>query len=199
MAKNYYGLMIYALVGVLTFVLAAFAQAPHSPPPTLHSSLREPQIAFQVKGKWLSLTVTQAGQPLPDVGVEVFSATAQKFAAGETDDAGQGQFPLPPGPYCHLEVRVGVRVADTIKLQLLGDRVLPGAVLLSFGLKPCCRVPSRGSTWANATQASSGPTGLPLLARGLLSGGFVLVGVLLVVVAGRQYWQNRTQARANHV
>ena len=103
----------------------------------------EPQVAFVVKGDWVELTITHDDQPVTDAQVRVFTTDGYMFEVGETGKAGRGEFPIPPGTELRVEIKIGERNADPIQLTKIDDYVVPTNVLLSFGLAPCCRVPSR--------------------------------------------------------
>lgn len=109
----------------------------------------EPQIAFTLEDGWVSFTLTRDGQPVPNARVIVFNRYGGKHAEGETGAEGGGIFPMPRDPECWVEVTVGDRIAERIRLQLIKDRVIPSPVLLRFEILPCCRLPT-----ANAEAAS---------------------------------------------
>lgn len=158
----------------------------------------EPTVAFAVKDGWVSLALTGADGPIADAQVEVYTAAGHRFAEGETGADGRGEFPLPPGPHCRVEIRIGDRRADSIRLTRTGDRLAPSNVLLSFGLAPCCRIPSGSAARADrsATGPLSGASDLTPLAS-QITGGLVcvLAGLGLIASArssppGRRVWKS---------
>lgn len=100
----------------------------------------EPQVDFSLKAGWVECGVTKDGEPVRDAVFHIISASGSKFAEGETDDRGQGQFPVPPGKWFIVEIKTGTRTADAIRLVHDSDGIQPAKVLLSYGLRPCCRV-----------------------------------------------------------
>lgn len=99
----------------------------------------EPQIAFVVADGWVTFKLQQDGQPVAGARVRVLDAQGRQFAEGETGPEGRGLFPLPPGASLMVEVKLGERTADLIRLTRTDDSLVPTQVLLSFGLRPCCR------------------------------------------------------------
>lgn len=126
----------------------------------------EPQATFAHEAGWIVLTLTHGEQPVGDALIQVYDEAGAMFASGETGANGRGQFPLPRGDSFLVEFKIGDRTADPIRITSTPNGPFPGEVLLSFGLAPCCRVPSGG--WA-APEATPGtnwlwPTGLAGLA-----------------------------------
>jgi hypothetical protein len=138
-------------LGIAAVVLLATACRPA----VAHAA--EPQVAFVVADGWVEFALTQDGRPVAGAQVRVFAATGHRYADGETGPEGRGVFPLPPGPSFRVEIKLGDRTADPILLTPVGDHVVPTEVLLSFGLAPCCKVPSR----AGAFGAGGADPGLP--------------------------------------
>ncbi len=120
-------------------------------------SAGEPQAAFAVKDGLIEMTITRDDMPVADAQVRVFAANGHKFAEGETGPEGRGEFPLPPGTDFRVEIKVGDRTADPIRLTKIDDYVVPTNVLLSFGLAPCCKVPSRGGMFGTEPPTASSP------------------------------------------
>ena len=147
----------------------------------------EPQVAFAVQDGWVGVTVTQDDRPVVAAQVQVYAADGRRFADGETGAGGRSDFPLPPGPDFRVEIRVGDRWADPIRLTPVGDHVVPTNVLLSFGLAPCCRVPSR--SWPSDPPADPASDPPELIVRWALAGGgvlFALLGVTTLVLGRRR-------------
>ncbi len=145
----------------------------------------EPRAAFSVESGWLQFAVTQDGQPVPAAAVAVFNEQGTPWASGETDAEGRGSFPLPRGDSLLVELKVGSRSADLITLRRTAEGVVPANVLLSFGLRPCCRVPSRGGVYRPEAEVEITPASrlrwLPLTAMAAC----LLAGVSLLVLAIR--------------
>lgn len=99
----------------------------------------EPQATFKVEDGWIALTLRKEGQPIGDAEVRVIDERGGVFATGQTGAEGESSFPMPPGKSFLLEVKTGERVSDPIRIWKTGEGVEPARVLLSFGLKPCCR------------------------------------------------------------
>jgi len=140
----------------------------------------EPQIAFVVEGPFAKFKLAQDGQPVEGT-IRVFDGAGNSFAEGESE-GGRGGFPVPRGDVFTLEVKIGDRSADAITLTRDGNTITPANVLLSFGLKPCCRVPSRGVYRPGDTPAA-GSLPMWLMAGG--AGLSILVGSALVFFALR--------------
>ena len=164
---NYSGLWIGAVV------LLATASPAHA---------AEPQVAFVVKGGWVEFGLTRDGKPVADAQVLVFDGQGGKLAEGESGPEGRGEFPLPTGNPFRVEIKVGNRNADPIRLTKVDDRVVPANVLLSFGLAPCCRVPSRG--WGVSSEqkpdATADPTPSWLLAAGVAGLAFFVSSIIVI-------------------
>lgn len=114
----------------------------------------EPQAAFALKNGWGTLVLRQDGQPLADAIVEITDERGVKFGQGETDTGGQAEFPVPGGSSFLVEIKAQGRAADPIRLYKLDGGIAPGRVLLSYGLRPCCRFKS-------PREVASGPAAPP--------------------------------------
>lgn len=122
----------------------------------------EPQAAFALKGGWVECKVEQDGRPLGNAGLVILDGHGNKFADGETDDSGLGQFPAPAGASFTLEIKTGTKTSDPIRLLKVGSRIEPATVLLSYGLRPCCRgLVNRDTSWKAAGKVA--PSGDELL------------------------------------
>lgn len=134
----------------------------------------EPQVSFAVKQGWLDFLVEQDGAPLSDVRVQSYDSQGNRFAEGETGAKGRGNFPLPAGNRFLVELKIGERHADPIWLTRVGDNVVPNEVLLSFGLRPCCRASALRPSEATLPSESLSPW-FPLVSLAVL----LLVGIKL--------------------
>jgi len=143
----------------------------------------EPRVAFTVEDGWLRFAVRQDDKPVADAAVSVFTEQGAPWAKGETGDNGKGGFPLPRGDEVLVELKLGEKTADLITLRRTGDGVEPAEVLVTFGLRPCCRVPSRGGVYQPGPDVSPASSGR-WLAWTVMS-GCLLVGGSLVVLALR--------------
>src|SRR5581483_2280836 len=99
----------------------------------------EPQAVFVLKNGWVTLALQQDGRPLADAVVEITDERGTKFGEGQTGQDGRAEFPAPRGTSFLVEVKSQGRAADPIRLYKLDAGVAPGRVLLSYGLRPCCR------------------------------------------------------------
>lgn len=109
----------------------------------------EPQAAFVLKGNWVECLVDQDGRPAANATLVILDAQGNKFADGETDDTGLAQFPAPAGSSFTVEIKTaGAKTADPIRIMKVGSRIEPARVLLSYGLRPCCRgLVNRDNSW----------------------------------------------------
>lgn len=143
----------------------------------------EPQVAFVVKDGWVEFSLTHDDNPVADAQVRVFTPNGYQFAEGETGLEGRGAFPLPPGQSFRIEIKIGDRTADPILLTPIDDHVVPTNVLLSFGLAPCCKVPSRGASGTESSDQSRPalPTGsIPIWLQAAGGIAFTVFGALIL-------------------
>jgi hypothetical protein len=121
------------------------------------ASAHEPQAAFVLKGNWVECLVEQDGRPAANAALVILDAQGNKFADGETDDTGLAQFPAPAGSSFTVEIKTaGAKTADPIRIMRAGSRIEPARVLLSYGLRPCCRgLVNRDNSWKSAGPAIS--------------------------------------------
>lgn len=114
----------------------------------------EPQVEFEVKSDRVAFAVTRDEQPVAAAKVRVFDGILV-YAEAESGPDGRGECPMPPGEFFRVDIQIGDRTADRILLRKIDDHVFPSRVLLTFGLAPCCRVPSRGwAAWSQRVPAS---------------------------------------------
>jgi hypothetical protein len=106
----------------------------------------EPQAAFVVKNGWVECALRQNGQPVAAAVIEVMDEAGKNFAEGQTGEEGQAAFPMPRGSSFTVEIKTGKRTADPIRLFPSADGIEPARVLLSYGLRPCCRFKERSET-----------------------------------------------------
>lgn len=148
----------------------------------------EPRVAFSVKDGWVEFTLTHDDKPVADAQVRMFTTNGHKFAEGETGPGGRGEFPLPPGHSFRIEIKVGDRTADPILLTPIDDHVVPTNVLLSFGLAPCCKVPSRGTFGTESpgqSRPASPPGSIPIWLQAAGGIAFIILGALILWVSRR--------------
>lgn len=170
------------LIAAVVLLATVFSTAP--------ARAAEPQVAFVVKDGWVEFTLTSDDKPVPDAQVRVFDGQGGKFAEGETGPAGRGEFPLPPGHSFRVEIRIGDRTADPILLTPIDDHVVPTNVLLSFGLAPCCRVPSRGGMFGSGgpdapNTSRPAPGSIPVWMQVVGSILFTFLGVSIIWLSRR--------------
>jgi hypothetical protein len=152
----------------------------------------EPQVAFVVKDGWVEFTLTQDDKPVADAQVRVFTANGHTFGEGETGPQGRGEFPLPPDHSFRVEIKIGDRTADSILLTPIDDHVVPTNVLLSFGLAPCCKVPSRGMFGSGGRDVpatnppATSPGSIPIGAQVVCSVLFTALGVSIIWMSRRR-------------
>ena len=99
----------------------------------------EPQVTFALKAGWVDCSVRQDGKPVDGAVIQILDERGVKFAEGETGPGGETAFPMPTGSSCIVEIKTGERTADPIRLIKTDGGVEPARVLLSYGLRPCCR------------------------------------------------------------
>lgn len=162
---------------VIVTVSALLAFGPFGP---CHAA--EPTVSFQVKKGWVSFALQQNGKPVPAV-VQVLDEHGRTFAEGETGQEDRGEFPLPAGSTFTIEIKVGSRTADPICLRRAegGTSVEPGNVLLSFGLRPCCRVSGRGGPTAGKDVPPASPRSVPAWLYALFGMSLLLIGSAVLV------------------
>lgn len=112
------------------------------------------EASFRLKKKWVELTLRRGDVPIPDATIKVFDESGEPFADGETDEKGLAVFPKPKGTAVTIEVKFDGKTADPIPLRLTHQGIEPGELLLSFGLRPCCRVANRFTANLAATAAT---------------------------------------------
>jgi hypothetical protein len=150
----------------------------------------EPQATFQLKKGWVEVAIRKDGKPLESATFEIMDEKGAKFGAGEIDAEGQTAFPLPHGASFIVEIKTGDRTADPIRLFKTDVGVEPARVLLSYGLRPCCRsIKSRGDmpSVEDETQTPA-PTEKPtpwLMLASVFAGVSIIVVTLLFVVLRR--------------
>jgi hypothetical protein len=147
---------------------------------------REPEVEFSLKAGWVDCTIDQDGKPIPDALVRIMDTSGRNFAEGETDERGQGQFPVPDGNWFIVEIKTGKRTADAIRLSRTADAIQPGRVLLSYGLRPCCRVLARKGSQTGAATTWSPPAEATIwILAGTIAGALVCT-VAIILIAGRR-------------
>jgi hypothetical protein len=105
-----------------------------------HGHPPEPQATFALKNGWVEVTLRKDGRPVANATIEITNQNGRNDGGGETDDEGFAAFPLPPGHSFIVEIKAGDRTADPIRLfKSDAGGVEPACVLLSYGLRPCCR------------------------------------------------------------
>jgi hypothetical protein len=99
----------------------------------------EPRAAFTAKNGWVDLALQQDGKPVADAVVQIIDEKGTPFGEGETGATGQASFPMPRGASFLVEIKADGRTSDPIRLHVSDARIEPARVLLSYGLRPCCR------------------------------------------------------------
>jgi hypothetical protein len=148
----------------------------------------EPQATFVLKQGWVKFAVRKDGRPVGNVTIEIIDENGVRVASGDTGPESETEFPLPPGASFVVEIKVGDRTADPIRLFKSGRNVEPGRVLLSYGLRPCCRsIKTRdeatvGTPIETPTVPSEEPTRWHLLVP-------VFAGVLIAGLVAFVFWR----------
>jgi hypothetical protein len=106
---------------------------------TIRADHAEARVKFAIKDGWVELLLQKDGAPVADALVKVIDEKGRDAATGETGDDGQAAFPMPAGSSLVVEIKIGDRLADPIRLYRTKAGVEPERVLLSYGLRPCCR------------------------------------------------------------
>jgi hypothetical protein len=100
----------------------------------------EPQATFTLKNGWVEFALRKDGRPVANATIQVINEHGKNLGDGETGENGQTAFPLPPGAsFVVVEIKAGERTADPIRLYKRDSSVEPARVLLSYGLRSCCR------------------------------------------------------------
>jgi len=121
-----------------------------------HGHPPEPCATFALKNGRVEFALHKNGRPVANATIQIIDEKGAKFGDGDTGAEGQTAFPLPPGSSFVVEIKAGERTADPIRLFKSTTGVEPARVLLSYGLRPCCRsIKSARSTVvvANETEA----------------------------------------------
>jgi hypothetical protein len=112
----------------------------------------EPQASFTHKNGWVEVALCKDGMPVANATIDITNPHGINIASGEVEK-GQAGFPLPPGAsFVIVEIKIGEKTADPIRLYKHDAGVEPARVLLSYGLRPCCRsikTPREGTTLAS--------------------------------------------------
>ena len=150
----------------------------------------EPQATFQLKKGWVEVAIRQDGKPVASATFEIMDEKGVKYGDGETEKDGETAFPLPVGSSFVVEIKTEGRTADPIRLFKTDIGVEPARVLLSYGLRPCCRsIKSRGegSTVEDESETPT-PTENPthwLKLASVFAGVSIIVAVVLFLVFRR--------------
>ncbi len=113
---------------------------------------------------WIAFSLTHDEKPVVNAKVRVLDTRNGVFAEGEPEPEGRGKFPMPLSRYFLVEAKVGERFADPILLTKGGNSVAPDTVLLSFGLRPCCRtITTRAGTYTPERNSTPGSSWWPLV------------------------------------
>ncbi len=157
----------------------------------------EPRAAFVLKDGWVELALKQDGKPIADAAVQIIDEKGTPFGEGETGATGQASFPAPRGTSFTLEIKSAGRTSDPIRLHMMEQRLEPARVLLSYGLRPCCRFKSQSDepTPEAPTEAAAEavPIQTPYLYRVLLVGMIVWLPWLAVAFLVRKYRRSRDE------
>lgn len=129
------------------------------------------------------------GEPIANAVIQVTDEKGKSFAEGQTEDDGQAAFPMPSGASFTVEIKTGNRTSDPIRLFKKETGIEPARVLLSYGLRPCCRFLSHGDKEAVVETANPQPAAAP--ATSLPSWGLpvALVTTLLIAAAIWFVWK----------
>jgi hypothetical protein len=110
-----------------------------------HDNASEMHALFSFKDGWVEFSLRKDGRPFANATIQIIDEKGVKFGEGETGEEGETSFPLPSGSSFVVEIKAGQRTADPIRLFKSESGVEPARVLLSYGLRPCCRsIRSRG-------------------------------------------------------
>jgi hypothetical protein len=152
-----------------------------------HCNPAEPQATFSLKDGWVEFALRKDGRPVANATILIMDERGVKFGEGETGEEGQAAFPLPRGSSFVVEIKAGDRTADPIRLFKSEAGIEPARVLLSYGLRPCCRsIKSRGEAMIVGEQIETPPVPNEdpppwhLLAPALA--GVLIAGVVLSVL-----------------
>jgi hypothetical protein len=161
----------------------------------------EPQVAFTLKKGWVEFAVRRDGKPVADALIHVIDERGNQFAEGETGPDGDAAFPAPPGASFIVEIKTGERTADPIRLFKTAGGVEPARVLLSYGLRPCCRSISRGEPLIVGTPTEPGvapeeSTSVGPWLAGIL-GGLIAITLLCFAFGWRQLSAERARDGRN--
>ncbi|MBM4068351.1 MAG: hypothetical protein FJ271_05335 [Planctomycetes bacterium] len=151
------------------------------------ASARDPQAAFALKGGWVECTVEHDDRPVANAALVILDGQGNKFADGETDETGQGQFPLPGGGSFSVEIKTGKKTWDPIRLVKVDKEIQPAKVLLSYQLRPCCRgLVKRDTSWKAAAPTVSPSDRLLLWVIGAAAACAVLGAIVFVRMPKRE-------------
>lgn len=169
----------------LTAIISFFMFAPN-----VFSDPLEPQAAFTLnRSGWVEVALRQEGRPVANATIQIIDDQGGNFAEGETGEEGETAFPLPRGDFCVVEIKIGKRTADPIRLYKFDKRIEPARVLLSYGLRPCCRFKDRGEVETVETALES--PDVPIESYGMWSilaavgAGFSIAVLIFFMAKGR--------------
>ena len=150
----------------------------------------EPRAAFALKDGWVELALQQDGKPVADASVQIIDDKGQPFGDGETGPSGQASFPAPRGASFTLEIKAAGRTSDPIRLYMMDQRLEPARVLLSYGLRPCCRFKSQSDTPTEPAPETTPTEPAPSLTKRVLLvailGGVPLLAAIFFVQKRRR-------------
>ncbi len=150
----------------------------------------EPRATFAFQSGWVEMSLLKDGKPVEGATVQIDDEHGTRFAKGETDESGKAAFPVPNGPWWTVDIVTGGRSADPIRLFKTETGVEPGRVLLSYGVRPCCRGKSPRTSVSSDPPDESPPSGA----------GGVFPGIMLIVMAlvGAAVWaRNRATGKSS--
>lgn len=112
-----------------------------------------PRVSFTLKKGWVTCRVTREDRPVTDANLKIIDGNGQAFADGDVNDEGVSEFPLPRTDSVYVMIQIADKSTDMIRLFREGEGVFPSEVLLTFGLTPCCRPPTRTESVAETNEA----------------------------------------------
>ena len=136
----------------------------------------EPRAAFVLKNGWVDLALKHEGKPVADATIQIVDEKGTPFGEGETGPTGQASFPMPRGASFTLEIKAAGRTSDPIRLHVVESHIEPARVLLSYGLRPCCRFKSTNEEPPPAATPTVPAEPSPSLTK------WIVLGVLLAGV-----------------
>ena len=150
-------------------------------------SIPEPEGTFEIAGSNIRIGVRRSdGSPATNVRVRLYDRQLRQLGDTRTDHTGCAVVPVPKTETCQVIIDLDSQPSNPIPLAILpGPALVPKSAAVTFGMRPCCRVPYFPRGFAAPDEASN-------------STWFGLAGMAAVVVAWCGWvWRRRLTPAAS--